>query len=71
MGRNDDELIAYICIDCYIEEDEMDDWNLKIELKRVTQHRSQIVPILTYLEGGGLLNIQIDFWETRGLCDIG
>ena len=39
----------------------MDDWSLKIELKRVTQHRSQIVPILTYLEGGGLSKIQIDF----------
>ena len=38
----------------------MDDWNLKIELKRVT-YRSQIVPILTYLEGGGLSKIQIDF----------
>ena len=61
VGRNDDELKAYICIDCYIEEDEMDDWNLKIELKRVTQHRSQIFPIFTYLEGGGLSKIQIDF----------
>ena len=60
MGRNDDKLIAYICIDCYIEEDEMDDLNVKIELKRVTQHRSQIDK-LTYLEGGGLSKIQIDF----------
>ena len=37
VGRNDDELKAYICIDCYNEEDEMDDWNLKIELKRVRE----------------------------------
>ena len=43
VGRNDDKLIAYICIDCYIEEDEMDNWNVKIELKCVTQHHSQIV----------------------------
>ena len=39
----------------------MDDWSLKIELKRVTQHRSQIVPILTYLEGRGYSKKQKDF----------
>ena len=50
VGRNDDELIAYICIDCYMEEDEMNDWNLKIELKRLTLHRSQRVPILIFLD---------------------
>ena len=50
VGRNDDELIAYICTDCYIEEKEMNDWNLKIEVKRLTQHRSQIVPLLIFLE---------------------
>ena len=50
VGRNDDELIAYICIDCCIEEDEMNDWDLKIELKRLTLHRSQIVPILIFLD---------------------
>ena len=46
----------------------MKDWNLKIELKRITQHRSQIVPLLIFLEGGGLSNIQVDFCGKREDC---